>query len=403
MSDPHSQRSLPIAEADRTPQASPSSAKDRLEESKHIDLAEGTGEEFMDVADDDIVADGGTEIMRREDIEALTASCPPAAHLRESLLTTVPATSLAAILAKGPLASPPTDDVPEAGLKTELNQTLALHTTAVFGAPKTAPSPKMSPPLDDLGSDDFGGETKDNRTQPFDRNRLFNAVAAELKHHEAELEKRSGTTLASAAWRPAPLPRLDLVLSPTPPPPAPVNQLGATPPHGSPAFVAQQPYQRPTSIAPLAVDVAAPRSDLTPNFPPGQPPYMAPPPPKGSRRTHVLVAAIAGSVALCAAAAVIALFVVTASSNRWKAKATPAFVAKPSEPQNASSAVIELPDTLPQHSESVPAQEEDGAPASTVGELPSAARLDDAGGTAGPGQVGKTPGSVLPSTGHGPN
>jgi len=339
-------------------------------------VAEATGEfpDLGDIGDEDVIADGGTQILAREPQDAARdatpASKPPPVPKAPTSLDDLSATIPAKHAESSKLAPP---------------STMA----------KVPPAPKTEPILE-LDPDDLEEERRIERTQPFDRARLFGvprpgdglAVSARAAAATAAPPVRLAAvqpaqvsapqptqpatarpTLPSVSWRQAPAPRLDLAVSPTPPPAA--ARSSAPFPVSLPSVViseAAPPPNRPASIAPLAIDVAPGRAlpDATLKLAPvrrlaGVPKTNAP----------VLAAAIAGGLAVCAAAAIgIASF-----SSPGGPGTTPVTAARPREAERGAvrSAVIETPETTPQKVAPPPGtQDEDGTPVYSPGALPSA-------------------------------
>lgn len=261
-----------------------------------------------------------------------------------------------------------------------------------------APSPKIpkpanTAPIVDLDSDDLIEQQTRimERTQPFDRNRLFGAPRSnEPAAAEVSTPKNEKSTTQQSPWRPSPVPReLTAPASALPqtrqggfaaPSQRPQTPSASFTPAPLPSVVIAEPPQahhRPASIAPLAIDLA-----------PVQMPPMARVPeatqklpamrvmPRANNKLNIIAGAIAGGVAICAAAII---GVVSLSSDDGgsasTSKSQPTVAAKPREAQQGSarSAVIETPETTPARAASpLAARDEDGIPLSSPNALPSA-------------------------------
>jgi len=350
-------------------------------------VAEATGEfpDLGEIGDEDIIADGGTQIMSREPQDAARdatpASKPPPVPKAPTSLDELSAT----VSAK------------------HADSKLALPSTMA----KVPPAPKTEP-IVELDPDDLEEERRIERTQPFDRSRLFGAPRpgdglaasaraaaataapavllaavqpAQVSAPQPPQPATARPTLPSASWRQAPAPRLDLAVSPTLPPAA--ARSSAHFPVSLPSVViseAAPPQNRPASIAPLAIDLAPGRAlpDATLKLPPVR--HVAAVP---KTNAPVLAAAIAGGLALCAAAVIgIASF-----SSSGGLGTTPVTAARPREEERGAvrSAVIETPETTPQKVAPPPGTEdEDGTPVYSPGALPSAPPIRETSGASRP-------------------
>jgi hypothetical protein len=327
-------------------------------------------DDVVHIRDEDIIADGGTQTRPCESLGITKPGAPSdevLTALASSLMPTVAMKSLVTAAPKKKLPPP---------LPATRNETLASHADAVVATPEAAP-PRTSPLLEGLASDDLSEETRTDRTRPFDRSRLAEAVA--LAELAVPAEKLGDTLiLRRPAWLPSPLPRPNVVLPPAPPlSTAPLRPITAGSPYGPPPMLAEQEGPRSSTISPLAVDVAPPPSLITAKYPTIHPQHAASiaRAPKASDPRRVLFAAIAGGVWLCVAAG--AALVVASTSASWsKTMSLPTFALKAREGQKrtARSVVIEAPNKV----ESVLAHPDDSnvdvlssAPASSeVGALP---------------------------------
>lgn len=318
----------------------------------------------FDLGDDDAIADGGTQIMAKgkaqesspkgsglDTLDAMVTKAksdpPPAMKAFDPAVKLPPPPPMMKLASKTPTVV--------GGIGIEVDPTLAV-------ASKESPAPAVvaAPLLDDLADDDLAGETKIDRTQPFDRD----------------------VVVAAAAEQALALPGLSLP-----------NATGGLP--ALPSVMVSP------SIAPFSIDVPSPPSgDGTQKLPaahahPQQPRYyvmQAAPPPKSNQMT-VLAAAIGGGVALCAAALIALIVFATSEENTRtgagpssspkpvttaplpKQAAQPLGPPKPREAQQSSirSAVIETPETTPRKVDPpTPAQDESGTPVTSPLALPSA-------------------------------
>jgi len=235
------------------------------------------------------------------------------------------------------------------GIGFEVDPTLAVASTEkpIATAPLAA-KPVSEPVLEALTDDDLQEETRIDRTQPFDRERV----------------------VAAAAEQALDLPGLALK-------PTRLNSL--------PSVMVAEP-QRSPSIPPFAVDIPPaegtlklPAQLMVPAFA-----HAASSRPTGAKNNQmtILAAAIGGGVALCAAALIALIVFATSETPASSPAATPAApttkmvvsTPKPREAQQSSirSAVIETPETTPRKIESaLPSRDESGTPVTSTAALPS--------------------------------
>ncbi|MDF2695943.1 MAG: hypothetical protein K0S65_4326, partial [Labilithrix sp.] len=257
----NSQSSVQLADKDARGQGA-SLAGASLDDLGDDDIIADGGTQIMvggiaDLGDDDIIADGGTQIMSREpsslDALAATILAKGSTHAKAAAKFVAPSANVVAKI-------PP--------------------------APETAPIHELDP--DDLEEDEA---RRMERTQPFDRARIFGAPRA--------------TGPSSAAWRVAPAPAP--VMTPAPVPVAVPVAAPARPSaqHSLPSVVINEmppaPANRPGSIAPLAIDLPPARlaPDATLKLPAI---HVTPSAPKNN--TPLIAGAIASGLALCAAAVI---------------------------------------------------------------------------------------------------
>jgi hypothetical protein len=308
--------------------------------------------ELGDLGDDDIIADGGTQIMPREAGREL-------GDLGDDDV----------------IADAGTQIMPRAPERVPASVAPAPMEPQIPPAPKTAP-------IHELDSDDVELELEEEQrpvvhTQPFDRSHDFSDPSS----------RGSQPTQQSPAWHHAPVARPDLALSPTPGPVAsrPSIPLVA---HHLPSVMINDPAPavRPASIAPLAIDIAPAR--FTPDATLKLPPIRHARIPNPKKRTWLMTGAIAGGLAL-SAAAVIALvsFRSTDDTSASRAESTSTVAAKPREAEKGAvrSAVIETPETTPQKAAPLPGErDENGTPVFSANSLPSAPEGRESGPHAGP-------------------
>jgi hypothetical protein len=248
--------------------------------------APGKLADLFDLGDDDLVADGGTKIMRRDPVSDHPSSLPALTAALE-----------AKKLEKG--GAPPHGDAakqvqmlqarPPVGRKPpRIQPTLPSRVATAVGPVGLPAAPKTERNLEDLAFE--SPPEKVERTQPFRRG-LFGSG------------RGVDPTLESPVWRPRPS--------------------GSYPP----------PDRRPTSIAPISVDVSR---SMPPSWSPSPASYVAP------KKSHapIVAAVVAGCVGLCAivlvsAAATVALAAIKVAVDR--ASEGPAFAAEqqPYEPPPA--------------------------------------------------------------------
>ncbi len=263
-----------------------------------------------------------------------------------------------------------------------------------------APSPKIpkpanTAPIVDLDSDDLIEQQTRimERTQPFDRNRLFGAPRSNEPAAAAEgvsTPKNEKSTTQQSPWRPSPVPReLTAPASALPQTrqggfaaPSQRPQTPSFTPAPLPSVVIAEPPQthhRPASIAPLAIDltpVHIPPMARVPEATQKLPAMRVMP--RANNKLNIIAGAIAGGVAICAAAIIGVVSLSSddgGSASTSTSKTQPTVAAKPREAQQGSarSAVIETPETTPARAASpLAARDEDGIPLSSPNALPSA-------------------------------
>jgi hypothetical protein len=308
---------------------------------------------LADLGDEDIIADGGTQIMSREPEPAAVAPIP-----------------LAPETARIHDLDP--DDLEEEELKRSYSSASSRGRSY-----SSASSRKRS----------YSSASSRERTQPFDRSRIFGAASAT----PASLPPVAGAVHVT----PQPTAAAFLV---QPPPYAARPTTGTLPSakmlplHHLPSVVITElpPVQnRPGSIAPLAIDVGpvplAP--DATLKLPPIRPrPVVA-------KNQTLLAAAIGSGIAVCAAA-VIALVAFRSTDDIGRSAPTVTGATRPREAQKGAirSAVIEKPETTPQKAAAPEGtRDEDGTPVFSASSLPSAPPLGHAASADGHGFVSSTP------------
>lgn len=251
------------------------------------------------VSDDDIIVDGGTQIMPRP-------LPPPKIPARRQVSTPPP-----------PAVKPPALVAADRGVPS------VIVPSVIVEVPSETTTESVP---------DDEGERRLNRTQRFDRALVFGAPPGDgVAGPPPQVASSAQHIPTSAAWPLAP---------------------------------AQAPQNRPTSIMPLAVDVAPAQTTPEPS------PAIEHVPGVPKSNLPVIAAAVAGGFALCAALVWVFFSVTTDPPD---GKAGPA-VALKREAQTSPlrSVVIESPETTPEKAASSPGEEDEDMPLTAPVALPSA-------------------------------
>jgi len=270
-------------------------------------VAEGAGE--RDLGDEDIIADGGTQIMcgepmPRAHVPSLASESPDAPSSLDALSAAIPAKREPALVATSNVVPP---------------------------APVTQPIHELDP--DDLEEEE---QRRIERTQPFDRSHLFGAPRPVAARPSAPLETR--------AYHPS------VVINDAPP----------------------QQHSRPASVVPVAIEVAPARAvpDATLG-PPAR--RHVPGIPSSNTPVIAAVIAGGLALCAAAAIALVAIRGAGGPETSPKSTPTVAAKPREAQKGAVRSAVIEPPETTPQRAAAAPGtKDEDGTPVYSPDALPSA-------------------------------